>query len=178
MNLVITIRKTIKEDARILIKIQKEAFKPIYERYHDEGNPFLREENDILDRLMRPDSEYYTIFDDEHIVGGILYKHSCSTPFCENLGSGEYYLCRVYIKPSAQGKKIARTAIKLCEEKFDNAVRYYVDFPEELEKNRRCYESAGYSDTGERLQITEQLTLAYFTKTAIKKNVAANATTI
>ena len=109
----VSIRKTVKEDASILSKIQKEAFKSLYEKYHDEGNPYLRDENDILSRL---------------------------------------------------GKQIARTAIKLCEENFTDATKYFVDFPEDLEMNRRCYESAGYVDTGKRLKVEENLTLACFTK--------------
>ncbi len=160
----VSIRKTVKEDASILSKIQKEAFKSLYEKYHDEGNPYLRDENDILSRLDREDSVYYTIMDNEQIVGGILYKYNCSTPFCKMLNDGEYYLCRVYIKPDVQGKQIARTAIKLCEENFTDATKYFVDFPEDLEMNRRCYESAGYVDTGKRLKVEENLTLACFTK--------------
>lgn len=160
----ITIRKTIKEDANILSNIQKEAFKPLYDRYHDEGSPYFRSERDILVRLDREDSQYYTIMDNGQIVGGILYKHNCSTPFCEMLNDGEYYLCRIYIKPDAQGKQIARTAIKLCEENFTDATKYFVDFPEDLEMNRRCYESVGYVDTGKRLNVEKNLTLACFTK--------------
>lgn len=160
----ITIRRTIKEDVSTLIKIQKEAFKPLYEKYHDKGNPYLRDENDISSRLDHEDSIYYTIMDNRQIVGGILYKRNCSTPFCEMLSDGEYYLCRVYIKPDVQGKQIARTAIKLCEESFTDAIKYFVDFPKDLEMNRRCYESAGYTDTGKRLSVQENLTLACFTK--------------
>lgn len=160
----ITIRKTVTEDAIILRDIQKAAFKPLYEKYHDEGNPYLRSERDILVRLDREDSQYYTIMEDGQIVGGILYKHHCPTPFCEMLNNGEYYLCRIYIKPDAQGKQIARTAIRLCEENFTDAVKYFVDFPEDLEMNRRCYESVGYTDTGKRLNVEGKLTLACFSK--------------
>ncbi len=160
----VTIRKTIKEDSKILCQIQKAAFKPLYERYHDEGNPYLRDESDILNKLSREDSIYYTIMDNEQIVGGIFYKRNCSTPFCKMLKDGEYYLCRVYIQPDVQGKHIARTAIKLCEEIFAGAAKYFVDFPEDLEINRRCYESVGYVDTGERLKVDENLVLASFVK--------------
>lgn len=160
----IEIRKTTLEDVSMLFEIQKEAFRPLYERYKDEGNPYLRDESDIFGRIKRDDSEYYTITDNKQIVGGILYKHHCSTPFCEMLKDGEYYLCRVYIKPNAQGKQNARTAIKLCEDLFTDAKKYYVDFSEDLEKNRRCYTSVGYIDTGKRLNINEKLILACYTK--------------
>ena len=80
------------------------------------------------------------------------------------LEEGEYYLCRVYIRPDVQGKQIARTAIKLCEAMFPDAKKFYVDFPEDLEKNRRCYESVGYTDTGKRLKINEKLILSCYCK--------------
>lgn len=160
----ITLRKTTIDDAVELIKIQKEAFKSLYEKYQDDGNPYLRDEQDVLSRINRNDTEYYTIVDDEKIVGGILYKHHTSTPFCEMLEEGEYYLCRVYIRPDVQGKQIARTAIKLCEAMFRDAKKFYVDFPEDLEKNRRCYESVGYTDTGKRLKINEKLILSCYCK--------------
>jgi len=160
----ITLRKTTIDDAVELIKIQKEAFKSLYEKYQDDGNPYLRDEQDILSRINRNDTEYYTIVDNEKIVGGILYKHHTSTPFCEMLEEGEYYLCRVYIRPDVQGKQIARTAIKLCEAMFPDAKKFYVDFPEDLEKNRRCYESVGYTDTGKRLKINEKLILSCYCK--------------
>jgi len=160
----ITLRKTTIDDAVELIKIQKEAFKSLYEKYQDDGNPYLRDEQDILSRINRNDTEYYTIVDNEKIVGGILYKHHTSTPFCEMLEEGEYYLCRVYIRPDVQGKQIARTAIKLCEAMFPDAKKFYVDFPEDLEKKRRCYESVGYTDTGKRLKINEKLILSCYCK--------------
>lgn len=160
----ITLRKTTIDDAVELIKIQKEAFKSLYEKYQDDDNPYLRDEQDILSRINRNDTEYYTIVDNEKIVGGILYKHHTSTPFCEMLEEGEYYLCRVYIRPDVQGKQIARTAIKLCEAMFPDAKKFYVDFPEDLEKNRRCYESVGYTDTGKRLKINEKLILSCYCK--------------
>jgi len=160
----VEVRKTTMEDVNILLRIQKEAFRSLYERYKDEGNPYLRDESDISGKINKTDSEYYTIIYDERIVGGILYKHHCSTPFCEMLKDGEYYLCRVYIKPNAQGKQIARTSIKLCEQLLADAKKFYVDFPDDLEKNRRCYTSVGYADTGKRLNINEKLILACYAK--------------
>lgn len=41
----------------------------LYEKYHDEGNPFLRGPEDILRRLNKY-NRYFTIFCDGKIVGG------------------------------------------------------------------------------------------------------------
>jgi hypothetical protein len=101
---------------------------------------------------------------DGEIVGGILYKCKGRTPFIDKLAEGQYYLQRVYIKPEYQCKRIAQTAILLCEKEFTNAKSFIVDFPEDLIKNRRCYEKAGFVDTGKRLQAESNLVLACFEK--------------
>lgn len=161
----ITIRPTVERDVAVLTAIQREAFLPLYERYHDAGNPCLRGEKDVRGRLGSPHFRYFTILEDGEIVGGVLYK-CCghSTPFVPQLADGEYYLQRVYIRPDRQSRGIAAEAIGLCEREFADAVRFIVDFPQDLEKNRRCYEKAGFADTGKRLEAEPGLVLACFEK--------------
>ena len=60
----ISLRLTTAEDADILTEIQQKAFKPLYEKYHDKGNPFLRDKRDILCRLDNPNFLYLTILSD------------------------------------------------------------------------------------------------------------------
>ncbi len=159
----ISIRPTVTSEAEELCRIQKSAFKPLYEMYHDEGNPYLRGVEDVLRRLNE-NSRYFTILYGDEIVGGIVYRvRGKRTPTIE-LQEGEYYLARVYIKPEFQGKGIGKTAILLCEKEFPNAKTYYVDFPKDLEKNRKCYLATGYQDTGEELIMCANPPLAMFKK--------------
>ena len=160
----ISIRNTIVQEVQVLCEIQKQAFLPLYEKYHDEGNPCLRGVEDVANRLNSPFFRYFTIYEDEEIVGGVLYKCKGKCPFFDSLKEGEYYLQRVYIKPDRQCKKIAQTAILLCEKEFPDAKSFYVDFPEDLIKNRKCYEKAGFRDTGKRLEAEPGLVLACFEK--------------
>ena len=160
----IKVRTTTENDAFLLSEIQKKAFTPLYERYHDKGNPCLRGIEDITNRLNSPNFKYFTIFEDEEIVGGALYKCKGKGPFFDQLQEGEYYLQRIYIKPERQCKGIAQTAILLCEKNFMDAKLFSVDFPEDLSKNRRCYEKAGFCDTGKRLEAEPGLVLACFEK--------------
>ena len=164
-GIMIIIRPTIEQDAEILCAIQKQAFEPLYERYHDEGNPFLRGTEDILKRLDTPFFRYFTILEDGKIVGGISYKCMGRVPFLDELKKGECYLQRVYIKPERQCNRIAQTAILLCEKEFSDINVFYVDFPEDLVKNRRCYERVGFKDTGKRMETEPGLVLASFEKT-------------
>lgn len=153
------------EDVPTLCQLQKEAFLPLYERYHDAGNPYLRGEEDIANRLDSPYFRYFCILQDGETVGGVMYKCQGKVPFSAQLQEGEYYLSRVYVKPEMQGKKIARTAILLCEKEFPDAKAFWVDFPQDLEKNRRCYEAAGFCDTGKRMETDPGVVLACFHKT-------------
>ena len=160
----VSIRATQENESPELCNIQKAAFLPLYEKYHDEGNPYLRGVEDIVDRLMSDYFRYFTSFSDGEIVGGVLYKRKGRTTFCENLEEGQYYLQRIYIKPEQQCKRIAQAAILICEKEFPHANCFFVDFPEDLMKNRRCYEKAGFVDTGKRLQVQPGLVLASFEK--------------
>ena len=159
----IAIRKTLPTEAETLAEIQKQAFLPLYERYHDTGNPYLRGVEDVRGRLDSPYFRYFTIFEDGEIVGGVLYKCKGKCPFGE-LKAGEYYLQRVYVRPERQGRRVAQTAILLCEKEFPDAKKISVDFPEDLKKNRQCYETAGFFDTGRRLEAEPGLVLAAYEK--------------
>lgn len=144
----ISIRLTVPSEAEELSAIQKAAFKPLYDRYHDSANPYLRGAGDILWRLNR-DNRYYTILADGEIVGGIYYRLSGKRSPVHDIAQGEYYLARIYVHPDRQREGIAREALRLSEKEFPDARTFYVDFPADLDKNRRFYSSAGYGDTGE-----------------------------
>ena len=163
----ITVRPTRKGDVDTLCELQKVAFMPIFEQYHDAGNPCLRGSEDISRRLDSSSFKYYTILDDGNIVGGVLYRCEGHTPFIARLNAGEYYLARVYVKPDCQCRGIGKKAILLCEDEFCDATKFYVDFPKELEKNRRCYESAGFHNSGKELEAEPGLVLVAYEKTVV-----------
>lgn len=160
----IQIQQTDASEAQTLSEIQRRAFLPLYERYHDEANPCLRGADDILRRLNNPRFRYFTIFEDANIVGGVFYRTEGRGIFFDSLEKGEYYLQRIYVTPDRQGKKIAQQAIRLCEEEFADASHFYVDFPEDLDKNRRCYEGVGFKDSGNRLEVEPGLILTSYEK--------------
>ena len=172
----ISIRITNPCEAEELSWIQKAAFKPLYERYHDRRNPYLRGPEDILCRLNKL-NRHFTILCDGKIVGGIFYRLYGRRSPSDEIGEGEYYLGRIYIHPDYQNKGIARDAIPLCEKEFPDARFYFVDFPEDMVKNRRCYQSAGYCETGERVRLDEDApVLAIFKKTVRDVFVPADVT--
>ena len=146
-----------------LAQIQKAAFLPLYEKFHDEGNPCLRGAEDILKRLNK-NNRYFTILVDGKIIGGVFYRCVGTRPPYINIGEGEYYLCRIYIHPDYQSKGIASKVILLCENEFADAKVYHIDFPSVMAKNRRCYEKAGFEDTGITMTIPNAPELAIYKK--------------
>lgn len=163
----VSIRLTEPSEAELLSQIQKAAFEPLYAKYHDEGNPFLRGAEDILCRLNKR-NRYFTIMYDDRIVGGIFYRLYGKRSPTEKIADGEYYLARVYIHPDYQSKGIAGEALLLCEKEFPDAKFYYVDFPKDMDKNRRCYSNAGYQDTGESI-LSNKPVLSLYRKTVKDK---------
>jgi len=147
------------DDADALTAIQQQAFKRLYDIYHDESSPYFRGSDEIAVWFSRPNWFVYKIHADGVLCGGVS--------FCERNGMpGVYYLARIYVLPELQGKGIASTAILLCEATVANANRWTLDYPVNEAANRRCYEKAGYADTGERRdQSGGAITLAYMEKT-------------
>lgn len=160
----ISVRKTTGSDVKTLWETQKAAFLPLYEKYKDAGNPALRDETDISRRIGNEYFSCFTILFEDRIVGGLWYKIKGACIAEEELGDGKYYLQRVFIDPAFQSRGIAQRAILLSEAFFEDAKTLFVDFPEDLGKNRRCYEKAGYRDTGMRVTVQEGLVLACFEK--------------
>ena len=154
----ITLQPATAADADALVAIQRKAFKRLYDIYHDDGNPYLRGSDEIIRWLKRPNCKVFRIHADGVLVGGIAAWERNGLP-------GEYYLARVYILPEMQNKDIATQAVFLCEAEFPNASRWTLDFPADQDANRRCYEKAGYLDTGETREQSEgKITLALYEK--------------
>jgi len=109
--------------------------------------------------LDNPNCHVFKIIADGTLCGGIALSETLV---------GEFYLGRIYILPEMQGKGIAPTAINLCENKFRHAKRWYLDFPVNENVNRRCYEKAGYNDTGKRREQSDgAIVLALYEKCPI-----------
>lgn len=145
-------------DANALVAIQREAFKELYEIYHDEGNPYLRGTEEIIRWLERPNWRVYKIMADGVLSGGVSFCEVKDMP-------GVYYLARIYVHPKMQGKGIAARAILLCEKTVSGAHLWRLDYPVGQTANRRCYEKAGYKDTKERrYQSCGAITLACMEK--------------
>lgn len=151
----ITLVPVNEEHIPALCTLQHAAFLPLYERYRDEHNPAFKGEGELHRHMESPVFFPYAILEENTVVGGITVKR---------LAEGVYYLTRLYVNPARQRCGIASAAIRICESFFPDARRWELDFPTDLEPNRRTYEKAGYRDTGEVRRINALLTLAMYAK--------------
>ncbi|MDR1002041.1 MAG: GNAT family N-acetyltransferase [Oscillospiraceae bacterium] len=143
------------EDAPAMAEIQKAAFKRLYNQYHDESSPYLRGAEDILSRLPLPQWHVYKILCGDELVGGIYISEK---------EDDSYYLNRVFVHPDMQSRSIASRAILLAEKLLPRRPKWTVDFPSDQPMNRRCYEKAGFTDTGKLEAVSEGLVLALYEK--------------
>ncbi|MEX1307731.1 MAG: GNAT family N-acetyltransferase [Eubacteriales bacterium] len=151
----INLLKAEKKDVLILLEVQKLAFKPLYEIYHDEQSPYLHTTADMQARMDMPGSDCYKILLDETIVGVVRIVQHNPTRF---------QLVSVSILPEYQNRGIAQKAIALAESLYPEAQTWSLDFPIDRPMNKKCYENLGYRDTGRRERINERLTLAFYEK--------------
>ena len=103
----ITIAPALLSEAGELARIQKAAFKPLYERFRDDANPYLRGEEDIVRRLDR-NSRFFTIRRDGEIVGGICYRLYGKRSPTATLADGEYELHNLSVLPEYRHRGFGR----------------------------------------------------------------------
>ena len=65
----ISIKTTNASEAEELSQIQKAAFKPLYEKFRDKGNPFLKGPEDILRRLNKFNRHFTILYDNLYSRG-------------------------------------------------------------------------------------------------------------
>jgi len=151
----IQLLKATADDAENLVRIQEKAFKRLYDIYKDEKSPYLKGTEEFFRWLNNLNVSIYKIHADEMLCGGIAVSKK---------PDDVYYLARLYILPELQRQGIASKTIKLCEACFEGAKRWMLDFPADQIANKKCYEKAGYIDTGIRDIKNDKLTLAIYEK--------------
>ena len=146
------------DDAQDLLSMQRKCFKKHFERYQDfSGSPYKEELEKMLFKINHEQGNYYKIVSYKTCIGGIWILEKESKIFRVGI---------VYILPEYQGKGVGQKALAMAEKLHGDAKGWELDCPEDLAVNRRCYEKAGYTLTGEKEIINERLTLLSYKKDA------------
>ena len=144
-------------DIDAVFEIQQAAYKPLYEKYHDDNsNPYMESKETVLRKYMRAGTKGYLFMKDGEPVGAVrinLYPES---------KSGR--ISALGVHPRYQGQGIAQVALLKIEEMHDEVERWFLDTILQEEGNCHLYEKLGYKRTGKTQIINEKMTLVSYEK--------------
>lgn len=144
-------------DIDIVFEIQQAAYRPLYEKYHDDNtNPYMESKETILRKYMRTGTKGYLFIKDGVPVGAVrirLYPES---------KSGKVSALGVH--PQYQGQGIAQQALMEIEKMHTDVERWFLDTILQEEGNCHLYEKIGYKRTGRIEEISENMTLVFYEK--------------
>ena len=144
-------------DIDTVFEIQQAAYKPLFEKYHDDNsNPYMESKETVLRKYMRTGTKGYLFIQDGVPVGVVrisLYPES---------KSGKVSALGVH--PQYQGQGIAQQALLEIEKMHNDVERWFLDTILQEEGNCHLYEKIGYKRTGKLEQISENMTLVFYEK--------------
>ena len=144
-------------DIDIVFEIQQAAYKPLYEKYHDDNtNPYMESKETVLKKYMRTGTKGYLFIKDGVPVGAVrisLYPES---------KRGKVSALGVH--PQYQGQGIAQQALLEIEKLHSDVERWFLDTILQETGNCHLYEKIGYKRTGKIEEISENMTLVFYEK--------------
>lgn len=141
----------------IVYEIQQAAYKPLYEKYHDDdSNPYMESKEKVLQKYTRTGTKGYLFILNDMPVGAVrinLYPES---------KSGR--VSALGVLPQYQGQGIAQQALLKIEEIHSNIKRWFLDTILQETGNCHLYEKIGYKRTGKIEVINDKMSLIYYEK--------------
>lgn len=145
-------------DIDIVFEIQQAAYKPLYEKYHDDNtNPYMESKEIVLQKYMRTGTKGYLFIENGEIVGVVrisLFPES---------KSGRVSALGVH--PQYQGQGIAQQALLKIEEMHSEVERWFLDTILQETGNCHLYEKIGYKRTEKIEKVNDKMTLIFYEKT-------------
>lgn len=143
-----------KNDIDELMKMQKESFKPLLDRYNDgDKNPY----NDSYEKyIFKVDNcFYYFIIIDGEKVGAISIY--------DKKDGSKKKIAPIYILPKYQNRGYGQLAMKEVE-KIHGVDNWKLDTILEEKGNCHLYEKFGYKQTGQFEKISDIQTIVFYEK--------------
>lgn len=144
-------------DIDTVFEIQQAAYKPLYEKYHDDNsNPYMESKETVLRKYTRVGTKGYLFIRNAVAVGTVrinLYpEHK----------SGR--VSALGVLPQYQGQGIAQQALLQIEKLHSDVERWFLDTILQEAGNCHLYEKIGYKRTGKIEEINEKMTLVFYEK--------------
>ncbi|MEE0264325.1 MAG: GNAT family N-acetyltransferase [Acutalibacteraceae bacterium] len=144
-------------DLDTVFQIQQEAYKPLYDKYHDdEFSPYMESKESILYKYTRPDTKGYLFIKDDIAVGSVRIILSPETKTAKVSALG--------VRPQYQGQGIAQQALLAIEKMHSDVETWFLGTILEEPGNCHLYEKLGYKQTGNTFKVNENMTLVDYIK--------------
>lgn len=164
MRDVIELKLAAPEDAKLLHKLQVEAFLPLYEKYHDDDMSPAKEPLEIIrGKIEENHSEFYLIYFEKRAVGGIRIRHHHKGEKAEHVS----WISPLFIIPTFQGKGIAQRVIQKVFSLYPETLIWKLDTIKQETGNCHLYEKCGFVRSGTEEVINEQMTLVEYEKNGV-----------
>lgn len=144
------------KDAKLLHRLQVEAFTPLYEKYHDDATSPAKEPLErIIQKVTEVNSEFYIICMEGETVGGIRIRHYQGETVFEDVS----WISPVFVIPNFQNRGIAQEAIQKVFALYPETVVWRLSTIEQETANCHLYEKLGFVRIGTGHAVNEQMTL-------------------
>ena len=155
----LVIRRFRDEDIDEVYAVQREAYRPLYERYRDDAtSPYMESRETVFAKYRRPGTDGYVFLLDGAMVGAVRVNVRANERVAR--------ISALCVLPSCQGRGIAQQALKHIEALYPDVAMWNLDTIAQEQGNCHLYEKLGYVRTGKTEQINGQMTLVYYEKHA------------
>ena len=150
------------EDANLLYKLQIETFMPLYEKYHEDSTSPAKETLESITRkITDPNSEFYIIFVEGEIAGGIRIRHHDGKIVWNNIS----WISPLFIISDFQNRGIAQKVMQKIFKQYPETTTWKLDTIKQEEGNCHLYEKCGFVRVGQERMINEHMTLVDYERT-------------
>ena len=150
------IREVVINDIDIVFEIQQAAYKPLYEKYHDDINPYRESKETVRRKYLRDGTKGYLFIENGLPAGSVRILID---PEGVNAKVSALAVC-----PNCQGRGIAQRAMMEIERIHRNVVSWRLDTILQEKGNCYLYEKLGYVKTGKTEEIKPGMTLVFYEK--------------
>ena len=148
------------DDAELIHRMKREAFLPLYEKYHDdETTPVNETIESIIGKLNNPDSQYYLIRWRGENAGAVR--------IARRLKKDVLFISPLFILPEYQNRGIGQAVIRRVIDLYPDVVTWRLDTIKQEEGNCHLYEKCGFVRVGDEHIINESMTLVDYEKTNV-----------
>lgn len=165
MNDLIELKLITKDDAECLLKLQVEAFMPLYEKYQDDSTSPAKESLEkITQKIVEDNSDFYFILFNGEKAGAVRVKWHKGQKVHKNVN----WISPIFVIPKFQNKGIASNVIERLFDFYPNTIEWRLDTIKQEKRNCYLYEKCGFVRTGDEIVVNENMTLINYVKNCIE----------